>query len=263
MPTLILSPRYTPDSTALWRSALALGWKTERLNSYHLPDWLQVDDVVIYGEGLFVSVVAERLGIALIEPSLNWLTHLPVNYLHRNVSFVSLGEVRQFKKPAFIKPADGKLFQAKVYDSFEQLPDKDSQPDDTLVLVSDIVEWDIEFRCFIKDNELMTLSPYVRNGELVENAEGEWIASNDEWSHAKSFCEDVLNDSKVKCPPAFVLDIGKVKGQSWEIVEANPAWASGIYGCDPTQVLLTIQRSCIPNHLMSPDDAQWVIERLE
>ena len=46
-------------------------------------------------------------------------------------------------------------------------------------------------------------------------------------------------------PPAFVLDVGVVAGRGWGIVGANPAWASDIYGRDPSGVLPVLRRSSI------------------
>lgn len=62
---------------------------------------------------------------------------------------------------------------------------------------------------------------------------------------AKEFCQKLLIDKAVKIPPAVVIDVGKLTGFGWSIVEANSAWASGICGCDPWQVLSTIKRACI------------------
>jgi hypothetical protein len=32
-------------------------------------------------------------------------------------------------------------------------------------------------------------------------------------------------------------------GQQWAVIEANPAWASGIYDCDPVQVLHVLEQT--------------------
>jgi hypothetical protein len=34
-----------------------------------------------------------------------------------------------------------------------------------------------------------------------------------------------------------VVDVGRVAGRGWAVVEANPAWGSGLYGCDAARVL--------------------------
>jgi hypothetical protein len=46
MTTLVLSRRYSDDSNAMWRAALAAGWGVERLLSYGLPEGLTIEDAV-------------------------------------------------------------------------------------------------------------------------------------------------------------------------------------------------------------------------
>ena len=41
-PILILPPRYTPDSIALWKAATAAGWRVERLPDWRVPEWLEL-----------------------------------------------------------------------------------------------------------------------------------------------------------------------------------------------------------------------------
>ena len=262
MTMLLLSPRHTSDSAALWRAALSTEWSVERLQSYRLPEWLQSEEVVLYGEGLFVQAIAHQLGISLIEPTLDWLITLPEDYLLRNIEYLTLSEARNINLPAFIKPADGKLFQAKVYSNNKQLPDDESQSDSTPVLVAEPVEWEIEFRCFILNDQVVTLSPYVRNGELAVNDADEWLASDKEFEEAHAFCQKLLMDSEISKPPAFVIDVGVIKGKGWAVIEGNPAWASGIYGCNPAQVLTVVQRCCIPECSITPEDRKWIINRI-
>ena len=106
MRTLILSPRYTPDSIALREGAAASGWDVMRLQSWRAPEELRGQDVAIYGEPLFAAVVAAALGLSLIEPRFDWLATLPAAYTRRAVGFTTLGEARSHQGAAFIKPAD-------------------------------------------------------------------------------------------------------------------------------------------------------------
>jgi len=41
-----------------------------------------------------------------------------------------------------------------------------------------------------------------------------------------------------------VIDVGRIKGKGWAIIETNQAWASGLYGCGPMQVLKVLEQSC-------------------
>ncbi len=49
--------------------------------------------------------------------------------------------------------------------------------------------------------------------------------------------ETVLADPCVVLSRTAVLDIGVIADRGWAVVEQNAAWGSGIYGCDPEQVL--------------------------
>jgi hypothetical protein len=84
-PLLILAPRMTDDSQSIWKAALDLGWSTQRLPGWRVPNQLLDSDrgIAIYGEPLFAVAVADQLGLILIEPSIDWLTTLPREYLLR------------------------------------------------------------------------------------------------------------------------------------------------------------------------------------
>ncbi|KAB2857675.1 MAG: DUF4343 domain-containing protein [Anaerolineae bacterium] len=263
MPILLLSSRYTPDSQALWRAALDAGWLVERLHGHRVPDqWMtESDEIALYGEGLFVSIVAQQLDIALLETPSDWLPNLPVEYRLRDVRLMTLKEARTLQEPAFIKPANDKSFDAAIYASGAELPSAQYFDDATSTLVSEVVEWEVEFRGFIGRRNLVTTAPYLRDGELLKDANGEWITTAPEQDEASEFFERVLADKRVPLPPGIVLDVGKIQGRGWAVIEANPAWGSGIYGNDPAQVLGVLQRACVKNGLLPLEFEQWVIQR--
>jgi hypothetical protein len=66
MPTLILSPRQTEDGQRLWRAAGRLGWRVERLPSWHIPaDLRAAPEPVVYAEALMAPTLAEAVGLTL------------------------------------------------------------------------------------------------------------------------------------------------------------------------------------------------------
>src|SRR4051812_23497717 len=147
--TLILSPRFTADSTALRNAALEIGWEVERLRTWRPPDELVGRDVVPYGEPLFAAVVADALQLTLIEPRLSWVAELPFDLRRREIQFTDLASARALDRPAFIKPADDKCFQARLYAMGSELPEVESLGANSPVLVSEPVGWESEFRCFV------------------------------------------------------------------------------------------------------------------
>jgi hypothetical protein len=45
-------------------------------------------------------------------------------------------------------------------------------PPDTPVLIAEPVRWRVEYRCFVLERTLATMSPYVRDGDLAQDANG-------------------------------------------------------------------------------------------
>jgi hypothetical protein len=239
MPTLILTPRYTEDSQALWKAAGNLGWQVERLTGWKVPDHVRsVADPVFYGEALFGPMLAEQLGLDLVSPPEDWLTRLPHEYKLRAISLTTLGEARSNLTEAFVKPPNDKSFPASVYKGSE-LPEE--YPDDMAVLVSDVVQWEKEFRCFVLDRSLKTYSLYSRFGELER--ESGFSSTPEEDAAVCDFISHMLADARVDLPVATVVDVGFITGAGWACVEQNAAWGAGIYGCDPDAVLEVLQRA--------------------
>jgi hypothetical protein len=242
MPTLILTPRYTEDAQALWRAAGRIGWRVERLTSWRIPDDLRsVPDPVLYVEALMGPTLAEQLGLRLVEPPADWLPRLPEEYRKRRVHLSTLGEARSSEQPAFVKPPNDKSFPARVY-SGRDLPA--DYADDTPVLVSEVVEWEKEFRCFLLDRHVRTFSVYLRDGRLQR--ENDFAHTGREEEELRNFIGPLLADGRVEFSRAAVLDVGVIPGRGWAVVEQNAAWGSGLYGCDPAEVLEVVKHSAEP-----------------
>jgi len=85
VPTLLLSRRYSDDSNAIWRAAVAAGWDVERLMTYAVPTGLVDREAVIYGETLLADAAAPALGVLLLEPTEGWLACLPERWRKRSI----------------------------------------------------------------------------------------------------------------------------------------------------------------------------------
>jgi hypothetical protein len=262
-PILILAPRMTDDSQSIWRAGIELGWTPQRLQGWRVPDSLSVAGrkVAIYGEPLFAEAVADQLHLSLLEPPIDWLTTVPRELLHRLVETMTLQDARGMDAPAFVKPADGKIFEPKVYATGAELPTEDHVDGDILVLRSDIVDFRLEVRCFVRENRVVTLSPYWREGTLANAEDGSWPFLDNEDVAAREFADRVLADSQVSLPPACTLDVGRLADGQWAIIEANPVWGAGLYGCEPKEVLHAIRLAIVPKTLISDSDKRWVSKR--
>ena len=264
MPILVLPPRQTPDADAIRMAAAAAGWRIEQLTSWRAPDTLRGHDLVLYGEPLFADVVTPTLGLALLEPTIDWLIRVPSVYRQRAVYLTTLGALSAQREPAFIKPAADKCFPAGLYATGSSLlVGIQGLPDSTPVLVAEPVQWEVEFRCFVLERKIATLSPYLRDGELARAADGSWSASPREWQEAQAYAAMVVADLNVPLPPSVVVDVGRIAGKGWAIVEANAAWGSGIYGCEAQHLLLVLRRASLKSNEIAPEDRVWIREQYE
>lgn len=232
MTTLVLSSRPTEDNQAIWRSAIARDWEVVRARGVRVP---AIDDpeIVLYAESLFCPAIAASLGRSLLEIPEDWLVRLSLPLKKRNVTLQTLQAARQIERPAFIKPPNDKSFAAAVFPTGASLPVEYDEA--MLVLVADPVTWTDEFRCFCLDGEVKTISPYLRSGEHAQLSD--YQRTEEESDQVTRFVHEVLDASQAFTPRAVVIDVGKINGMEWAVVEANAAWGSGIYGCDPEQVL--------------------------
>jgi len=243
MPTLLLSARHTDDSQKLWRACIGADWDVQRVHGWKVPE-LSPQDVVVYGEPLFASLVAQTLKLRLVEPPIDWLPQIPKRWRARDVRLTTLADARTMRERAFIKPAHEKCFDARVYESGAELPAPGILPDDLPVLVQEIVKWTVEYRCFVVDRRVATASAYWRDGALAKSVDGTWIEKESELEEAVRFCNHSLSDSAVSVPEAVAVDVGIIENHGWAVVECNAAWASGTYGCDPIEVLRVLRRAC-------------------
>jgi len=203
---------------------------------------IQDDDIVLYVEGLYAPTIANLLNQSVLQLPEDWLSKVPARFVNREVKLSTLGSAWQLLTPKFIKPPNDKSFEAKVYQGGNELTrDFDES---TPVLISDPVEWIDEFRCFCLDSTVMTLSPYLRQGVLAR--ETDYSMSDDESRAVIQFAEKCLSELEQFTPRAVVLDVGLLSTREWGIVEANAAWGSGIYGCDPDRVLDVIRHATLP-----------------
>jgi hypothetical protein len=243
MPTLLLSARQTDDARLLWRACIALGWEIVRVHGWRVPS-IGAKKGAVYGEPLFAHHVAQTLGLKLQEPPVDWLPKLPSKWRGRDVRLLTLADARKLSTRAFIKPADEKCFDAKIYSSGSELPAVGPLPEDLPVLVQEVVEWKIEFRCFVSNRKVVTLSPYWRDGRLAKAENGTWPVTQMELNAAQEFCEVALADASIEVPEIAVVDVGIINNHGWAVVESNAAYASGMYGCDPEKVLPLLLRAC-------------------
>lgn len=200
---------------------------------------------VPYGSQTFCEVIAQQMGWTLKANDFDWLARVPQKFLKRNVQFMTLGEAKKLNETKFIKPADDKVFPAKVYLPGELVVSK-VITDDTPTLVSDVVQFDLEYRCFVLHGCAMTWSNYIcydhindpRYWDMIPVMSGK--KKFDRLTPDK-FVTELCRSHIITAPS--VVDVGRIKGKGWAIIETNQAWASGLYGCDPLEALRVMEKS--------------------
>lgn len=181
----------------------------------------------------FADAVAPALGIALLEAPQDWLACLPREFTQREILAMPIREAYALRRPAFIKSPNDKGIRALVYADGSRLPGPDQVDPQTTVLVSDVVECAAEYRLHLLDGRVHTGSQYAEKGTLRLGP-----LSPD----ALAFGTELLAGHGHTLPTAIVVDVGMVDGR-WAVIEANAAWASGIYTADPQRALDVILRA--------------------
>ena len=239
MKTLMLSPQMSEDSQRLRATALKLGWRVVRWNSWQKPPGLPENDLCLYASPLFAERVSQLTEVQFHEPPDDWLTRLPKELLRRKIVLTTLAQAREHRERAFFKPAAFKTFPAGVYTSGAELPDSQQVDQDTPVLISEVVHWESEFRFFLLDGKALTGSVYFRNGESGQVGT-EWPSAIEEFESARDMAEAAYRASAQSLPRSVVIDTGFIRKAGWAVIEANPSWGSGLYGSEPEKVLQVI-----------------------
>lgn len=239
MPTLVLSPRHSADDQALWRAAVQEGWDVVRPVGWRFPEGTRIADPVVYMEPLMAPFIAQQIGVTIPELPNDWLPSLPEQHRRRKVRLATVADARKEPCPFFLKPPNDKSFAAFACESHSDIPGdlEDGQP----VLISEVVRCEEEFRCFVADRQVVAASIYLKDGVLQK--ESGYECDEDDLKRAWDFAQSVCDDTHVWLPPGVVIDMGRLGDGSWAVVEANAAWGSGIYGCDPVEVLMVLRRA--------------------
>ena len=112
-----------------------------------------------------------------------------VAVIPHTLAVTTLGEARTNLNPRFVKPPNDKSFPAAVCRG----PDLPREfPDEMPVLSAEVVEWAIEFRCFILDRQMRTFSVYLRDGVLQK--ENGYESTEAEDAEVREFVGRMLAD---------------------------------------------------------------------
>lgn len=237
-----LSPIYTEDSNNLKKASLNSPYELNRFNAkWSVPQAFREDVIAVYGEDIYAEIVAEQCNLTLTKPDDNWLSKISEEFTKRKISY---GQLKDFvhEENIFIKCSDFKSFKAGVFDKVTDIKGFDTLDLESMVFTSEVVKWELEVRCFVVNNEIKTHSSYWRNNAFDTNS-----LSETEQKDLFEFFNSFIQQYARTLPKAIVLDFGIIKEKGWALIEANPAWCSGLYACDAEKALEVVVESCIKN----------------
>ncbi|WLQ65860.1 ATP-grasp domain-containing protein [Streptomyces sp. NBC_01213] len=246
---LILPPRLTASARTLRDTARRRGLRITQLPDSTVPGELLGGDAHLHAGPSFADAVAPALGILPLEAPTDWLARLPTTFVRREIRAMPIREAYGLRRPVFVKSPNDKSIPALVYADGSRLPGPDAVGPETVVLVSDVVTFDAEYRLYMLDGQVHTGSRYATSGRLD-------LGPLSPGAHA--FGSDLLAAAGHTLPSAIVVDVGTTDTGQWAVVEANAAWASGCYVSDPDRALDVVLRAAGPAAQLAERDAAFV-----
>ncbi|MFD7630559.1 ATP-grasp domain-containing protein [Streptomyces sp. NPDC059851] len=202
-----------------------------------------------YGGPLAADRLGGSLGLGLLEPADDWLTTVPYALLGRSVRLTTLGEARSLAERTFVKPPSSKIeaLPAAVYEDGSRLPD--GLDGATPVLVSSVVEFAAEYRLFVLDGEVRAGSRYAVYGRPDPAPLEPGVLG---------FAREVLGATAEDLPSGVCLDVGRLAGGGWAVVEANMPWFAHCYAAEPDHVLDVVLRAAGPREDLRDRDLRFL-----
>lgn len=231
--TSTIIPRFLED---LSHRDLYLGYDSE------IPDF----EACYWMSGRY----AARLHVAgikvdLIAPGAHWLGNVDPALLGREIHVAALQDLPN-GLITHVKPAQLKIEElpAGIYatEQYHAVAARLGVCQTSLVQWTEtILDLNHEHRFYVLDGEIVTGSPYLVDGQVYALG-----VESPQSANALSFAQEALTHLGTDIPPACTLDVGLDQHSGkWVIVEANPAWSSGMYGAEMSAVIATIDRSCL------------------
>jgi hypothetical protein len=164
----------------------------------------------------FVNDVHQALA-KINRPAPPTIDYPPVlqSWLHRSVTKTTLGDVLSRNDRFFVKPVSEKLFTGFIWPTYIQRVC--GLPEDTELLISDVVDFKSEYRTFVLDGRILDCRRYKGDWSLAldKNLTLEAVEAMTSWE---------------SCPRAYCLDLGVIDTSRCCLVEVNDAYSFGNYG---------------------------------
>ncbi len=211
----------------------------QAMNNFPIADWAvsaymgfreKQSDIIFFEDIEEVPTSKNNIVVAYIEDTNKYLEkfgiepkkalNIPVElekYTGRKIRYMSMGEFKQDNElPVFVKPARGsKEFQAGVLTKHEsKMWFFKDHPDDTPVLVSEVVDFVSEYRGYVIDGVLKGIKHYMGDFRIFPDM---------------NVVDNAIKDY-VSQPAGYSIDFGITSDGRTLLIECNDGWSLGNYG---------------------------------
>lgn len=169
-------------------------------------------DVVVGGIGACQAVL-RRFGVQI--PQINHPESL-TPFLGRELWRSTINQVNNDIEswPLFVKPVEDKKFTGKVIKGISDLVGCGISGENPSVICSEVVDFEAEWRCFVRYGEILDVRPY----------KGDWRLHFD-----PSIIEGAVKEYR-NAPAGYGIDFGVTADRRTLLVEVNDGYALGCYG---------------------------------
>lgn len=171
-----------------------------------------------------------------------YIKHWGTNMLNHDATIRKFGEIEPIADRFFIRPIhDSKNFAGKI-ETAETFKDwqynvvqlgrasYDTLDSETLVMMCALKKIYNEYRCWIVDGKIVTISMYVLGGKVVYKEESP--------PQIVEFVEEMLKLHCLDIP--FVMDVGDTRN-GMKIIELNTLNAAGLYAADVQKLVIALE----------------------
>ena len=161
-----------------------------------------------------------------VEPKFDTYPTELSKYLKRKIWFDNINSFSsnpdKFTKGYFIKPVKEKVFTGHICSSSKDLVGCGNEYENYEIIVSEPINFQSEYRCFVYYNTLLDIKPYVIDKHNLTIPDTKTI-------------HEIINEGKKLNVNAYSLDIGVDDKERTLLIECNDAYALGCYGLNPVE----------------------------
>ncbi len=242
-PLLIWQPDIFPDKE---KEIAAKYFDIESYDVFQSYQQLEITPFSMRG----AATTASRLGLNVSKYDCrNWIPYLSDYMLSKNFHWTTAKIVSDYPHylfPSFIRPDSGKkIFAGQVFEKHKWLEEyaflKQRNADKILVFVAE-KEWiGREWRCLFVGEELVGVSDYMYEGEIL----GGFAGQRNITDKLTNLAHEIRKNELFSPEDNVAIDIGQREDGSYGLVEINFLESCGFYACDPEPIYKALAKQFI------------------